>query len=98
MHCHSRRARSEARGCGIRKGVTLHSSQVTGSVGAVGTHPQRLGLRVLWPKSLDLRLERGFDRPVRRLNGNHARPNIGDTARLADALDLRTLLREFAGA
>jgi hypothetical protein len=34
-------------------------------------------------------LERGFDRPVRRLNGDHARPGIGDTASLADALDLR---------
>src|SRR6266446_2769933 len=53
---------------------------------------------VLWPKPLDLRLERGFDRPVRRLNGDHARPGIGDTASLADALDLRTLLREFASA
>src|SRR5262249_61787566 len=49
----------------------------------------------LWPKPLDLRLERGFDRPVRRLNGDHARPGIGDTASLADALDLRPLLREF---
>jgi hypothetical protein len=27
---------------------------------------------LLWPKPLDLRLERGFDRPVRRLNGDHA--------------------------
>jgi hypothetical protein len=52
----------------------------------------------LWPKPLDLRLERGFDRPVRRLNGDHARAGIGDTASLADALDLRTLLREFASA
>jgi hypothetical protein len=47
---------------------------------------------LLWPKPLDLRLERGFDRPVRRLNGDHARPGIGDTASLTDALDLRTLL------
>ena len=47
---------------------------------------------LLWPKPLDLRLERGFDRPVRRLNGDHARPGIGDTASLADALDLGTLL------
>src|SRR3981189_1207779 len=46
----------------------------------------------LWPKPLDLRLERGFDRPVRRLNGDHARPGIGDTASLTDALDLRTML------
>ena len=53
---------------------------------------------LLWRKPLDLRLEHGFDRPVRRLNGDHARPGIGDTARLADALDLRTLLREFASA
>jgi hypothetical protein len=53
---------------------------------------------LLWPKPLDLRLERSFDRPVRRLNGDHARPGIGDTASLADALDLRTLLREFASA
>src|SRR5262249_43117701 len=53
---------------------------------------------LLWPKPLDLCLERGFDRPVRRLNGDHARPGIGDTASLADALDLRTLLREFASA
>ena len=54
---------------------------------------------LLWPKPLDLRLERRFDRPVRRLNGDHARPGIGDTAGLADdALDLRTLLREFASA
>ena len=53
---------------------------------------------LLWPKPLDLRLERGFDRPVRRLNGDHVRPDIGDTASLADALDLRTLLREFASA
>src|SRR5262245_45559769 len=53
---------------------------------------------LLWPKPLDLRLERGFDRPVGRLNGDHARPGIGDTASLADALDLCTLLREFAGA
>jgi len=53
---------------------------------------------LLWPKPLDLRLERGFDCPVRRLNGDHARPGIGDTASLADALDLRTLLREFASA
>jgi hypothetical protein len=53
---------------------------------------------LLWPKPLDLRLERGFDRPVRRLNGDHARSGIGDTASLADALDLRTLLREFASA
>jgi hypothetical protein len=53
---------------------------------------------LLWPKPLDLRLEHGFDRPVRRLNGDHARPGIGDTASLADALDLRTLLREFASA
>jgi hypothetical protein len=28
---------------------------------------------LLWPKPLDLCLERGFDRPVRRLNGDHAR-------------------------
>ena len=54
--------------------------------------------RELWPKPPNLRLERGFDRPVRRLNGDHARPGIGDTASLADALDLRTLLREFASA
>jgi hypothetical protein len=27
---------------------------------------------LLWPKPLDLRLERSFDRPVRRLNGDHA--------------------------
>ena len=47
---------------------------------------------LLWPKPLDLRLEHSFDRPVRRLNGDHARPGIGDTASLADALDLRTLL------
>jgi hypothetical protein len=53
---------------------------------------------LLWPKTLDLRLERGFNRLVRRLDGDHARPGIGDTARLADALDLRTLLREFASA
>ena len=53
---------------------------------------------LLWPKPLDLRLERGFDRPVRRLNGDYARPGIGDTASLADALDLRTLLRKFASA
>ena len=53
---------------------------------------------LLWPKPLDLRLERGFNRQVRRLNGDHARPNIGDTASLPDALDLRTLLREFASA
>ena len=53
---------------------------------------------LLWPKPFDLRLERGFDRPVRRLNGDHARPCIGDTASLADALNLRTLLREFASA
>ena len=51
---------------------------------------------ILWPKPLDLRLEGGFDRPVRRLNGDHARPGIGDKASLADTLDLRTLLREFA--
>jgi hypothetical protein len=53
---------------------------------------------LLWPKLVDLRLERGFDRPVRGLNSDHARPGIGDTASLADALDLRTLLREFASA
>ena len=53
---------------------------------------------LLWPKPLYLRLERGLDRPVRGLNSDHARPGIGDTARLADALDLRTLLREFASA
>ena len=53
---------------------------------------------LLWPKPLDLRLERGFDCPVRRLNGDHARPGIGDTASLADALDLRTLLRQFVSA
>jgi hypothetical protein len=53
---------------------------------------------LLSPKPLDLRLERGFDRPVRRLNGDHARAGIGDTASLAGALDLRTLLREFASA
>ena len=47
---------------------------------------------LLWPKPLDLRLERRFDRPVRRLNGDHARPGIGDTASLADALNRRTLL------
>jgi transposase len=53
---------------------------------------------LLRPKRLDLRLERGFDRPVRRLNSDHARPGIGDTASLADAFDLCTLLREFASA
>ena len=53
---------------------------------------------LLWPKPLDLRLERGFDRPVRRLNGDHASPGIGDTAGLADVFDLRTLLREGASA
>ena len=52
----------------------------------------------LWPKPLDLRIERRFDRPVRRSNGDYARPGIGDTAGPADALDLRTLLREFASA
>ena len=50
----------------------------------------------LWRKALDLRLQRGFNRPIRRLNGDHARPGIGDAASLADTLDLRTLLREFA--
>ena len=54
--------------------------------------------RELWLKPPNLRLERGFDRPVRRLNGDHARPGIGDTASLADVLDLRTLLREFTSA
>ena len=49
---------------------------------------------VLWPKPLDLRLERGFDRPVRRLHGDHASPGIGDTASLADVLDQ---LREDLG-
>src|SRR5262245_23619793 len=53
---------------------------------------------LLWRKPPNLHLERGFDRPVRRLKGDHARPGIGDTAGLADALDLRTLLREFASA
>src|SRR5215475_7393231 len=63
-----------------------------------------ISIHRLYPEMLcesglsDLRLERGFDRPVRRLNGDHARPSIGDTASLADALDLRTLLREFASA
>ena len=80
----------------------LGLAAVTGSVGAVGmagTHPRRRqDFALLWPNSLDLRIERGFDRPVRRLNGNHAPPSIGDTARLDDALDLRTLLREFASA
>jgi hypothetical protein len=53
---------------------------------------------LLCRRPLDLRLERGFDRSVRRLDGDHARPGIGDTASLTDALDLRTLLREFASA
>src|SRR5262245_4625501 len=48
--------------------------------------------------ALDLRFQRCFERSVRRLNGDHARPGIGDAASLADALDLRTLLREFASA
>src|SRR5262249_54460045 len=48
---------------------------------------------LLRPKLLDLRLEHGFNRSVRRLNGNYSRPSIGDTASLADAIDLRTLLR-----
>ena len=62
-----------------------------GTGGAVEVPPM-----LLWP--LDLPLERGFDPPVRRLNGDHAHPGIGDTASLADALDLRALLREFASA
>ena len=61
-------------------------------------HHLRLQRQMLWSKPLDLRLERGFDRPVGRLNGDHARPGIGDTASLADALDLCTLHREFASA
>src|SRR5262249_38078924 len=52
----------------------------------------------LWPKSLDLRFQRCFERSVRCLNGDRARPGIGDGGSLADALDLRTLLREFASA
>ena len=40
---------------------------------------------MLWPKPLDLRLERGFDRPIRRLNGDHAQSGIGNKASLADA-------------
>lgn len=67
-----------------------------GCYGALGRPIQPPML--LWPKPLDLHLERGFGRPVRRLNGDHARYGIGDTASLADALDLRTLLREFASA
>src|SRR5215831_8449158 len=47
---------------------------------------------LLWPKPLDLRLERGFDRPVRGLDRGHARPGIGNRASLSDTLDLRTLL------
>jgi hypothetical protein len=70
---------------------------VAGSL-ATGTGRPIQPPMLLWPKPLDLRLERGFDRPVRRLNGDHARPGIGNTASLADALDLRTLLREFASA
>jgi hypothetical protein len=54
--------------------------------------------QLLYPKPLDLRLERGFDHPVRRLNSDHAGAGIGDSASLAGALDLRTLLREFASA
>src|SRR5215467_13532365 len=34
------------------------------------------GPSLLWPKPLDLRLERRLDRPVRRLNGDHARRGI----------------------
>jgi hypothetical protein len=63
-----------------------------------GSPPSKRTSTRSWPKPLDLRLERGFDRPVRRLNGGHARPGIGDKASLPDALDLRTLLREFASA
>ena len=40
---------------------------------------------LLVPKPVDLRLERGFDRPVRRLNDDHA---PATTASLADTLDL----------
>src|SRR5215510_2831586 len=76
------------RDAGIEDGATARSKS--------GGLPNRQCF--LWPKPLDLRLEHGFDRPVRRLNGDHARPGIGDTASLADALDLRTLLREFASA
>jgi hypothetical protein len=47
---------------------------------------------------LDLCLERGFDRPVRRFNGNHPRPSIDDSASLPEEVDLRKLLREFASA
>src|SRR5262249_19447686 len=65
---------------------------------SLGFLNQALAGMVLLPKPLDLRLERGFDRPVRHLNRDHARPSIGDTASLADALDLRTSLREFASA
>jgi hypothetical protein len=46
----------------------------------------------LWRKALDLRLQRGFNAPVRALDSDDARLGIGDTASLDDALDLRTLV------
>jgi hypothetical protein len=42
---------------------------------------------LLWPKPLDLCIERRLDHAVRRINGDHARLGIGDTASPADALD-----------
>ena len=81
--------------CDSRRSI---AEPVVGDSAPVPAIHGRRDFPLLWPNALDLRLERGFDRPVRRLNGNHAPPSIGDTARLADALDLRTLLREFASA
>jgi hypothetical protein len=77
-------------------GALMMCSPSTTSTSSIGRPIQPPML--LWPKPLDLRLERGFDRPVGRLNGDHARPGVADTASLADALDLRTLLRELASA
>src|SRR6516164_8704029 len=88
-----------SRSCRSYCAKTKAATRISDSVLAVLITVLVLDLRrELWPKPPNLRLERGFDRPVRRLNGDHARPGIGDTASLADALDLRTLLREFASA
>src|SRR5262245_58008040 len=70
---------------------------LTQSGGALSVTPPPTA-NVAMAETLDLRLERGFDRPVRRLNGDHARLGIANTTSLADALDLCTLLREFASA
>ena len=71
----------------------LGLAAVTGSVGAVGM----AGLTLGGGRTLRC-YGRILSISTLSADGDHARTGIGDITGLADALDVRTLVREFASA